>query len=944
MADPLAPADPGLLSSVLNAASLPGYALRNLLRGEGAAAGRNVVDLIGNAADALVPGDWLSDISAESDKPDFRDVVDLGGDSLGTDILNFVGNVATDPISYIPGAAVAKAGTLAKTGVGKAVSALPKGIQDPLRKGAETVGRKVRSIAGAQRVSAGTQKAIAAKQAAADLVGRSGAEGGADALAGLTERELRGMGEVGHNMRLDPATGLPVRLLDDSEELSFDQRLAKLLQEEPGLDPQRMLAAAPKFRQTLATQWDVAQQPASSPGGGVFFNRGGPGTPDVVMGGMSDVPSAGVRDYFPRQFSGMKADGLDEISGLPKPIAERADWRDRDILDYLLKNPEVRLEFDAAKALSQRMGTQGELAGRAQVGHSLFERARAGEVEVPDELLAKFLPKSQTGYKPADMMGAQAPGTLAQGGRVASEQADVASMMGGAKPRPPEAGAAPILTDFERKQAKDWLLSQDFKLADPDLRSAATAIAKQFPEEEATVLLNALNGMAPRGAITGALAKLNTYFKGAAVFGAVLPKLGSITRNLTGGLFQQMANAEARGDTLRAAVQVVPNWLKSVDDGIEQLFGARLGPNEFADVDAAFKGSMGDPRKALAGIKDDLLRGAVQRGVLGNTFVSTEQLVNSAAKGGWKSFGKNLLTYPAAMFKGAETRMRYGLYKSLIGKGVSEDEAARIVTDTFFDYSISGADNRMARDVIPFAQFLFKAIPSQAKFLAEKPVALSAVANLQGDGEGPVYPWMQGKVNIPVGQDEQGNQQFLSNLGLPVEAISAIPNLSADPLDFGRQVEQTVVGSSQPLLKAAYSLISGRDPYFGSQYGSYGKLPIVGEAGALGRAVNPILGLGLPGGIQASSVLGTLGKASDDRTNLAEKMANLLTGAKVVSVDESRALQQTLENALKRDPSIAQYTTLNNRSDDEGTQALLDALKKAKSDIKAKQAATTPVN
>ncbi len=959
MPDPLVPADPGLLASLLDTARLGGFGMRNLLKGNLEGAGRNLVDIFGRTADAALPGDWISDISRPEDRPEFRDVVDLGGDNIGTDILNFAGDVITDPVSYIPGAWVAKGLGAAKSGVGRAVDLLPESVSKPLTQGAERVGQGVRRMAGAERVTPETASALAAKQSAAELVGRAGSEGAVQALGGLTPKELSAVSQAGHNLRLDPVTGRPVSVLDESGSMNMEQRLKKLLDEDPELSPERLLAALPKTQGVLKDMWSSGQEAASSPGGGVFFRNEAPAVPDVVMGGMKEAPNQGVADYFPKQFSGLKEDQIDALTGLPKdfgrghdlagipsPVKERTDWQPKDILDYLTRNPNVKLEFDAAKALAQRVAGQGELAGRAQIGQSLFDRAAAGEVPLSEDLVRSLnsrIPKDNN-YAPVNQLGSAAPGAMAQAGKVAKESPDVGATLAGGKQRLPEHGPAPSVTEAERKSAQDYLKSNSFRYADPELRSAAQAIAKQFPAEEATVLLNALNGLAPRGTFTSALSKLNSYFKGPAIFGAILPKLGSITRNLTGGFFQEMANAEARGHSLSAAAKIIPNWLRSVDDGIERLFGARIGKNEFKEVDDAFRGSTGDPRKVLPLIKDETLRGAVQRGVLGNTFVSTEKLIHETANGGWKSFGKKLLDYPAAMFKGAETRMRYGLYKSLISQGKHPGDAARIVSDTFFDYGTHSVENRAIRDSIPFAQFILKAAPSQAKFLAEKPIAASALANLQGDSREPIYPWMQGKVNIPIGRDEQGNRQVLASLGLPVESISSLPNPSADPLDFGRQVEQGVVGSSQPLLKAAYGLISGREPFFGSQYGSYGKLPFVGEAGAIGRAVNPILGLGLPGGIQASSLLGTAGKLSDERTNIPEKIANLLTGAKISSIDESRALQQQLEQALKRDPSVSQYTTLYQRSKDDNTQELLHQLQQAKADIKAKKKALVPAN
>ncbi len=1117
MPPPLVPDDPGLLASILDTASLGGSAVRNLLRGNFAGAGRNLVDVGGRAIDAVIPGDWIPDVSGPGDRPEFRDVVDLGGDNAFTDTLNFLGDVATDPVSYIPGAAIAKAGTLGAKGVAKGVSLLPKTVREPLVKGAANIGQKTRATFGAQRVSPGTEQALAAKGAAEGLVGRAGSEGAVDALGGLSERELNALGEVGHNMRLDPATGRPVRVLDESGALGFDERLQKLLNEDPSLDPARLLAAAPKAREAFKTQWDSGLAPASEPGGGIYYDNPSPGTPDVVMGGMKESPGAGIKDYFPMQFSGLKEDEIDLLTGLPKnlgrapdlagipaPIKERADWGPQDILDYLNKNPNVNLEFNAAKAMAARASAQGELAGRAQVGQSLFDMAKAGQVDLPDELLQKFVARTRpsgavvgasnaggdvsrllggdTTGRAADLMGlGERSGTSVvpstgeiiprspnadllgeQSGKaiapatpeieqLASDIYGIGSQSGKAKPpgklvaedagqgsldlyglgslsgksRPPVAtpiepsvadllgigsqsgksvvgsstggeaidrslaelglggnsgksvvgpsvagqevpiglrqlgageqtgksvvgkSTAPTvkgITDEERARAKEYVLSQPFKYADPELRSAAQHIARQFPAEEARVLLDALDGMTPRGGAASVLAKLNPYFKGPAVYGAIVPKLGSIMRNGTGGLFQQLANANARGDLPRAAKALVPNFLKSVNDGVEHLFGTRIGKNEFTEVDNAFKTSGGDPRKALNSIKDPTMRSAVARGVLGNNFINTEAMVKATTDGGWKAFGKKLWEYPAVMFKGMEQRMRYGLYKSQIAKGVPEDQAAKTVSDTFYDYRVSSTENRLARDVIPFFQFTAKAVPQQGKFLAENPLALSAMANLSGGSRGEALPpYLEGKINIPFGRDEQGNKQVISNLGLPVEALGWLPNPSADLSQVGRQLEQNQVGSSHPLLKTLFSTVSGEDPYFGTPYGSYSKVGGV-DLGKPGAALNQLLGTGLPGASALSGALGFGSKVTDDRTSTGEKLANLLTGAKIASIDPDVALRQKLQEYLANNPNISQFRSFYQTDKTDEGQALIHELQQAKKRIKDKKADIVPVN
>lgn len=959
MPDPLIPADPGLVPSILDTLRLGGFGVRNLLKGNIEGAGRNVVDIFGRTIDSVAPGDWIPDISRPEDRPEFRDVIDLGGDNIGTDLLNFAGDVATDPVTYIPGTQVAKGFQLAGKGAAKAGSLLPEAIRTPIVDTASQIGRKIRETTGNQIVSPATEAALRAKQAVSDLVSRSGQEGAAEALSGLSERELTALGEAGHNLRLDPLTGRPSALIDPTESLTFEQRLQKLAGEDPSLSPERLLAAYPKVRDTLRTQWEVGQEAATTPGGGVFFKEPMAGTPDVVMGGYKDIPSQGVADYFPRQFSGLKEDEIDLVTGLPKelpgfkpavggtpsPLRARADWNAQQILDYLTNNPKVNLEFNAAKALAKRAGTQGEAAGRAQIGQDLFNRAAAGSIPLTDDLVRSLMPKA-TELESKAVVGPSTAATEAEEAIPAGlQQLGLGGSSGKSAVGKTTAQETPgLVTDIERAKARDWLKSNDFKLADPEMKAAANAIAKQLPSEEATVVLNALNGLAPRGAFTGALAKLNTYFKPYAVYGAIIPKLGSITRNLTGGIAQQFANAEARGDTLGAAKRLIPNWLKSIDDGIERLTGKRIGKNEFKEIDEAFKSSGGDPRKVLGSIKYPIMREAVEKGVLGNTFVSTEQLIQDAAGGGWKAFGKKLMDYSGVMFKGAEQRMRYGLFKSLRAQGKSADEAAKIVQDAFYDYRISSAENRLARDLIPFYQFTAKAIPQQAKLLAEKPYLASALANLSGGSQGqPLPPHLEGRINIPVGSDEQGNQQFISNLGLPVESLNWLPNPSADLNQFGRQVEQNQIGSLNPLLKTAFAVTSGEDPFFATPYGSYTK--VAGQdLGRPGAVLNQLLGTGLPGASALSGLLGMGSKVSDERTSLGEKAVNLLTGAKVTSVDPDVALRQKLQSYLESNPNVSQFRSFFQTGDDADTAALIQQLNDAKKAIKAKQKALIPAD
>jgi hypothetical protein len=208
-------------------------------------------------------------------------------------------------------------------------------------------------------------------------------------------------------------------------------------------------------------------------------------------------------------------------------------------------------------------------------------------------------------------------------------------------------------------------------------------------------------------------------------------------------------------------------------------------------------------------------------------------------------------------------------------------------------------------------------------------------------------PHLQDNPHIPLGRDEAGNPKYLTSLGLPFEVLGTIPNPSDDPLDFARQVRQNVVGSMNPALKTAASAVFGIDPYFGSTFGSYDKAPQalqalgVPERSDWGRAYNLLAGTGL---IQPlASPVQYISGALDPRRSAVEAAANALTGVRVQTVDEDRALQQSIEAKLKADPSIARYETLYAYSPDPEQQQLLDELRRVRSEIRAKKKAAEPV-
>jgi hypothetical protein len=503
----------------------------------------------------------------------------------------------------------------------------------------------------------------------------------------------------------------------------------------------------------------------------------------------------------------------------------------------------------------------------------------------------------------------------------------------------------------ERAEIGKHVFGKDFKYADGEMRGQVVknieGMAKASPED-AQVLLDHFKGLDPRGSITTALAGMNGMFKKFAVYGAFIPKFGAAVRNKMSGVWQAVADPGARDVAGGQVRRLGSDLYGALTDGLEQGFGIKMPKDalgrKLKAIDEAFDNSGGVAENAFKHMEnaghDDVA--ALMRAGISDGYVRSEDLLKEMARTGWKKGFNNILNWPGSIFRGVEDRMRLGMGLDLMARGKTAEEAAKITSDSLYSYAIASKENRAARDIIPFFQFSAKAIPQTAKFMAEKPVVATALASAmaQSGGDGALYPYMEGKLNVPIGRDEQGNDQYVSGFGLPFESLGQIPNPSGSLQDFGRDVKRNVIGSSNPLIKTAFSVASGQDPYFETPFGSYDKVPLIGSAGGPGRLYNEVASTGL---IQPlTQPLTIAGKLADDRHGAGTKALDLLTGANVVSVDPDVALQQQLQQSLQTNPAVQQYRGFFNQSKDPQTQALLEAFKAAKSRVKAKRQAASP--
>lgn len=947
----------------------PGQVVKNTIAGRGESALRHVGQFGLDAVDGLLPGDWLpNDIARQEDDLSGRELIGADDDILGN-VAGFGVDMALDPLTWVPGAVVAK-------GAKALGSAATKGAEKVVGKEAvEAAGRHLRSTFAAQRAPEPIRKVLD-KGRAGKLDAQAAMMASKKALEGLDDRQLEIVGDAIDNFKWQDG-----KLVGELIPTSFDPIMGK---RSGGL--MERIAAHPGVLPGEAERLAAAAEEIVSVGRTMKGRKGIFSKAD--QDNLSD-------EYLMRSYEGLPENELvEQAAGAAKPTKERSLEGWREVAEFLGKkgNEKVKYERSALKRILSRSNTQGELAKRAEVGQGVMDLLRAGELALPDDLVAEAarsvsvkgpVPESgafadvgrMLGGDPLDAAKIDPYGTeLGKAAKSTSKEfGDVGQMLGGERiqaavpgvqsgesvvgartaktiqdptPEQMERGSAkllgtpgttPNLTADQLAKGRQHLIGDDFAYSNPEHKKVVNAAIQEVAKtdkEAARLLHDAFNGMPARGWLTSLFAKSNSVFKPYATAGYILPKLGFSVRNRLSGVWSTASNPEARGQTLKSLARAPKDIVAAIADGLGLKTGDRLG-SVISAWDEALANSKGSPEAALAALEKAGHKDAaalIRAGGL-DGFVRSEDLLKELGSQGALAKLHKKAKWPAKITKGVEDRMRLGLGMDLIAAGKSPDEAAKIVRDTLFDYDVASAQNRAFRDTIPFGQFMAKAVPQQSKFMAEKPWLAAGIGHaLDTDPESPTPPWMDGKLAIPV-----GDNQYITGLGLPFEALNSLPNPSSSLNQFGRDIEKNVVGSMQPLAKTAFAAVSGEDPFFESPFGSYDKMPIIGSAGEAGRLYNVAMGTGL--GAIADAPLRTVDKVVDDRKSPLLRAADLLAGINVTTVDPDVALQQRLNQALNNNPDVRKVSTPINIGGTDEVDAMLEEMRAVKARLKAKREA-----
>jgi hypothetical protein len=879
------------LLSVLEHIERPGYAIRNALRGNFAGAGRQLKDFLGETVDAAIPFvDAYRPTARHEDFVSGSEFVGAGNlPSLARAPIDAAVSFVTNPLSAVSfgrgrgvrvfGETVAGEGktldplTLAGKGLGRATDAvlaeLPPRAAARVR-GAGTWGKRA---LGWDKVTPQQQKVLEDTRTTGNLVARANAGRIIGMLKGITPAEDKALAMVMHNVRKTPDGRWEV--------LDPVHRANRAAPQRETLEQQRAYLRA-RLQTLLAKEPELAKT--------VDVERAAKALDDLVtwnyqqwtetqdLGGLAQgARTGGSVDYLMRSFRKERPDDVafaDARPNSPNALRRRALEDETELAAYLNANPKVDLELSAIESAAKRAIAQGRIATRAALGQELAKDA---------------------GYQATRGVPGAPPARFAL-----AEQGD--------------------------RDAANAVIER-LRSTDPDYAHRLDA---------------AFNGIPPPNWFMETLRSANQIFKPAAVFGVVIPRVGAGVRNQIGGINQVLATEGTGKAVLPLARRTWANVKGAIDDYFLEATGARkLQPDELTQaldaIDDAFRAGSGSAKEVVARLRAARpeLADALEWGVL-DDFVREEDLIKQIANPAspwWKMWDRPLWRAPAKYFQGVEQRMRLGTFLELRKQGTSVPEAADLTKSAFLRYESWTPENANFRTIIPFAQFQSQTIPQQAGWLSRQPGAAVALGGLFSTDPNapPIYEYIAEQPHLRLGQDREGNELVAAGLSLPVEALDLVPNISGTIMETGRQIERGIVGSSQPLLKTAYSVVTGQDPFFKAPFGQYDKVPIAGEGLGqdAGRLYNVVAGTGL---IQPLSVnLIQLDRLLDQRKSVPDRALGLLTGARVVSVDPDRALAEQLTDYLERNPNVQQRRSLYTRSDDPETQALLRQLRTIRS-------------
>ena len=259
-----------------------------------------------------------------------------------------------------------------------------------------------------------------------------------------------------------------------------------------------------------------------------------------------------------------------------------------------------------------------------------------------------------------------------------------------------------------------------------------------------------------------------------------------------------------------------------------------------------------------------------------------------------------------------EDWMRFTHYLAKRQMGFAPDAAAAAVKKYHFDYGeLTDFERNVMKRIFPFYTFSSKSAPSILADLATNPGRVATTVRVANTGreQGYVPDWLGGSA-IPIPGAAEGQQRFLSSLGLPIDdvAFNATARLlSGQPSNAVREL----LGATNPLAKGLIELGTGKSLYSDRNLADAKPSPLLSPFGpAQGNYLQTLLSMTpLTGPVNQLNQL----VAAPDK-GLAPTAVNLLTGLKVADVDTQKAqemaAQRIVRDLLTSSGTAKQFTSV----------------------------------
>lgn len=250
---------------------------------------------------------------------------------------------------------------------------------------------------------------------------------------------------------------------------------------------------------------------------------------------------------------------------------------------------------------------------------------------------------------------------------------------------------------------------------------------------------------------------------------------------------------------------------------------------------------------------------------------------------------------------------RGSAFLAFLSQGYEPELAAARAKAAHYDYgNLTPFERTVMRRVIPFYGWVRNNLPTMAEQLVREPGGRLAqsirTTNALRQEDGFIPEQVSEGLAIPLGgRDEQGNQRYLSHLGLPFE--DAFP-IVGGPRAAGRTLER-LLGEANPLIKAPLEYATNRQFYSGRNLTDLYSRTLTGNQAIDQLVSNSPLG-------RPTNMLSTL--LDFERKGPEGVAANVLGPGRITDVNVDRAqhvqARQYVEQALAGNPNIRQFSEL----------------------------------